>query len=239
MSMIDEFNNKSIIPTEFNTSSTFKAPIIDSTSQIPIIVKTKSQQPTVYGDAARDAFLQLQIDNETGHYLTLHNQENEAILTLWSKSGKALSSVNLVHELPSILGVQDKYLYVDFAGNLSWKEIPGGGGQGPVSMLFGTTEYWNNMPSLRSKIGTIYVYTDKDQIINPDGSITYVPGIKIGDNNAYLINKPFLTTAVEIKLLEHIENVMMHIQPGERERWNNKLNYIDPGETDLLTFTRN
>ena len=113
-----EFHGTNIIPTEFNTNSTFNTSVINNTSHIPITIKTKGVIPTGYGHMARDAFLKLQLDNEAGNYLTLEQQENKVILSLFSKTGQLLNSVELNNELPDRLGVQDKYLYIDVNGNL-------------------------------------------------------------------------------------------------------------------------
>ena len=83
----------------------------------------------------------------------------------------------------------------------------------------------------------LVVYTDY-QSYEEEGQTIYVPGFKIGDGNAYVVDKPFVGEADTKILQEHIEDTGLHIQPGEREFWNNKLNYEEP-ESDLLRFTRN
>ena len=83
----------------------------------------------------------------------------------------------------------------------------------------------------------LVVYTDY-QSYEEEGQTIYVPGFKIGDGNAYVVDKPFIGEADTKILQEHIEDTGLHIQPGEREFWNNKLNYEEP-EGDLLRFTRN
>ena len=109
--------------------------------------------------------------------------------------------------------------------------------KGQCVIRYGTTEEWNAQPSLITDKGTIYVYLDKEIITDTEGNITYIPGIKVGLNNNYLINTPFIGDDIWQHLLKHIQNAMIHIQPGERERWNNKLNYIPPSD-ELLEFTR-
>lgn len=84
----------------------------------------------------------------------------------------------------------------------------------------------------------LVVYTDFQVIEDEHGQLIYVPSFKIGDGNAYLIDKPFIGAADSKALQEHLEDVGVHIQPGEREFWSNKLNYNEP-EGDLLEFTRN
>lgn len=84
----------------------------------------------------------------------------------------------------------------------------------------------------------LVVYTDYQSYEDEQGNIVYVPGFKIGDGNAYLIDKPFVGEADSKLLRKHLEDTGVHIQPGEREFWNKKLNYEEP-EGDLLIFTRN
>lgn len=105
------------------------------------------------------------------------------------------------------------------------------------TVLYGTTEEWDAQPNLIAKKGTIYVYLDKDIIVDEEEHVTYIPGIKIGTGTNYLINSPFIGDDVWQNLLKHIESSVVHIQPGEREFWNNKLNYIPPSD-ELLEFTR-
>ena len=84
----------------------------------------------------------------------------------------------------------------------------------------------------------LVVYTDYQVITDPEtGKKTFIPNFKIGDGNAYLIDKPFVGDDIRNILQEHMEDTGMHLQPGERDFWNNKLNYNEP-EGDLLEFTR-
>lgn len=64
----------------------------------------------------------------------------------------------------------------------------------------GTTEYWNSNTDLTSIKNRIYVYTD--YYIDNDGN--YVPGLKIGDGNAYVVDLPF----IDERFLEHIQLVI-------------------------------
>lgn len=109
--------------------------------------------------------------------------------------------------------------------------------KGMCTILYKTTAEWNADTSLKGAKNTIYVYLDKYSYVNEEGETIYVPGIKLGDGNAYLIDKPFILDAAQDWIMKHIQDTSVHIQPGEREFWNNKLNYIDPSD-DLLEFTR-
>lgn len=104
---------------------------------------------------------------------------------------------------------------------------------------FGTTAEWDSKVDYRPAKGMIVVYTDHIKKVDPEtGLVTYLPGFKIGDGNVYLIDKPFLDDDVREELEHHLEDTGIHVQAGEREFWNNKLNYNEP-EGDLLEFTRN
>lgn len=89
----------------------------------------------------------------------------------------------------------------------------------PPEMFFsGTTEYWEEHPSIISKKDAIYVYTDFDSKDGVD-----IPSIKIGDGLAYVNSLPFITV------------------PGfteeEKEFWNNKVSVkIDPMDDENIIF---
>lgn len=111
------------------------------------------------------------------------------------------------------------------------------GHTGFAGILMNTTAYWNSHADYRPPLGMLIVYTDYQSYIDEHGQTVNVPGFKIGDGNAYLIDNPFVGEAESKALLEHIENQDIHIRPGERARWDNKLNYNEPAG-DLLEFTR-
>lgn len=119
--------------------------------------------------------------------------------------------------------------------NLNWLNS---GHTGFAGIEFGTTAEWASFPDYIPPAGMLVVYTDYKQTDDGQGNITLIPGIKIGDGNAYLVDKPFVTDAVDAEITEHINDMVKHITQNEREFWNNKLNYVEP-ESDLLEFTRN
>ena len=144
--------------------------------------------------------------------------------------------------------ISSKQINVQIAGSgtvairdhakLSHLEWLNSGHTGFAGIEFGTTAEWNAKLDYRPPAGMLVVYTDFQVIEDEQGNKTYVPSFKIGDGNAYLIDKPFIGAADSKLLQEHIEDTGVHVQPGEREFWNNKLNYVEP-EVDLLEFTRN
>lgn len=91
-----------------------------------------------------------------------------------------------------------------------------------------TTENWNEKLSYVPNRGDIIIYTDHGKIPDDYGELVNVPGIKIGDGNAYLIDLPFVGADVRYQILTelraHTNNTVIHITDEERQFWNNKLN---------------
>lgn len=98
-----------------------------------------------------------------------------------------------------------------------------------------TENYWNSVPTLISKEGHVYVYTDHSK----DGNKN-IPAVKIGDGVSYLIDMPFVESNYTA-LNEHIKNSQIHITENERLFWNNKVrcndsSLIQGGETLIFTI---
>ena len=115
--------------------------------------------------------------------------------------------------------------------NLDWRNS---GHTGFAGIEFGTTEYWSNRRDYIPPEGMLVVYTDHGQTETGED----IPAFKISTGNAYLIDMPFIGFDIIEALEEHVANTTVHITQEERERWNNKLNYIEP-TSDLLILTRN
>lgn len=95
-----------------------------------------------------------------------------------------------------------------------------------------TTEEWAALYQYVSKKDYIYVYTDHQK--SDEGKD--IPGIKIGDGNAYVVDLPF----IDDLYAKHISDTILHINDGERDFWNNKVTcFIDPYKEDKLIFTKN
>lgn len=93
-----------------------------------------------------------------------------------------------------------------------------------------TTEYWAQNPTVSQK-DVIYVFTDHQQLDGED-----IPGIKIGDGNAYVMDLPFCDDVYS----RHIADRILHITQEERNFWNNKVTcYIDPFQADRIVFSKN
>lgn len=104
------------------------------------------------------------------------------------------------------------------------------------NMFIDTTENWNKQITYIPPLGCLIVYTDRDTVYDEMGNPKYIPGVKIGDGNAYVTDIPFIDDALLLKLMDHIEDDERHITKGERDFWNNKLNYMINEEN--LVFNR-
>ena len=100
-----------------------------------------------------------------------------------------------------------------------------------TKVLYADTATWNSQSQLVSQMGYIYIYSDHQQ----DSSGNDIPGIKVGDGNAYLIDLPFSTKLID----EHIADAVSHITAAERDFWNNKVTcYIDDNNITRLVFSK-
>lgn len=106
-------------------------------------------------------------------------------------------------------------------------------------VYYDTTENWNLMPDLIGERGAIYVYSDRYSYRDDVGNLTLVPGLKIGDGNAYLIDLPFTDAATIRTLAEHIQDNVRHITQEERTFWNNKVSsYVNQDDTENLVLSK-
>ena len=97
-------------------------------------------------------------------------------------------------------------------------------------VYFNTVAGWAAQSSLVGQVNTIYVYTDYQE--DEDGN--QIAGIKIGDGNAYLIDKPFLDTIY----WEHVNDTDVHITAEERAFWNNKVRcFYSLTDNETVVFT--
>lgn len=90
----------------------------------------------------------------------------------------------------------------------------GTGGTSKV-VVYGTTEYWNSQPELISKKGVIYIYADWYE----DPEHGTIAGFKVGDGTTPLIQ----ISATDTMWLEHVHDVLKHVSPEDRIRWDNKV----------------
>lgn len=107
-------------------------------------------------------------------------------------------------------------------------------GSGDLELDFGAVESdtkanWALKTTYIPKKDTIIVYTDYYTI---DGKL--VPGIKIADGLAYVVDLPF----VDERLRKHIEDEIAHITEEERDFWNKKINCKDTITNETLVLFR-
>lgn len=106
------------------------------------------------------------------------------------------------------------------------------------AIYYDTTAHWNSQVSLKSEKGAIYIYSDH-QNIEESGETILVPGLKIGDGLAYVIDLPFVSNDSSRELKAHIANTIIHVTQEEKNFWNNKLNmHVDSSNPENLVFTR-
>lgn len=104
-------------------------------------------------------------------------------------------------------------------------------GEGCCNVKVATTEEWNAQPDLIGEKDVVYVYTDRS--VNADGDP--IPGFKVGDGLAYLIDQPFNNDLS----MRHINDSTVHITEGERLFWNNKVTaYINALDQEELVFSK-
>lgn len=97
------------------------------------------------------------------------------------------------------------------------------------TVLQDTTANWNAQSTLVSQKDCVYVYTDHHTVDGQD-----IPGIKIGDGNAYLIDLPFTDAA----FIAHIADDSLHVSDADRESWENKVScFVEPDSTKLTFST--
>lgn len=95
-----------------------------------------------------------------------------------------------------------------------------------LPFYYATTAEWDAQTTLVSELNGIYVYTDHSVV---DGK--YIPGFKLGDGLAYVVDLPFLDAV----LTEHIGDTSIHVTADEKTFWNNKNRGFVNGENLILT----
>lgn len=104
-----------------------------------------------------------------------------------------------------------------------------------TAIHYDTTEAWNSTPNLIAEKGHIYIYKDYDKKENEDGTITYVPAMKIGDGTSFLIDMPFFSAGQdEDELWNHINNWSIHVSADDRSNWTTKVSATVDERTENL-----
>lgn len=112
-----------------------------------------------------------------------------------------------------------------------------------------TTANWNAARGFVPMAGEVIIYTDYDSYqkeINGRIKTILIPGIKIGDGGAYVQDLPFVDEDLRDMLMDHINNMDLHVTLGEKTFWNNKINVDDAYEAvhdelidEMLVLNRN
>ena len=112
-----------------------------------------------------------------------------------------------------------------------------------------TTANWDAARGFVPMAGEIIIYTDYDSYqkeINGRVKTVLIPGIKIGDGGAYVQDLPFVDEDLRDTLMDHINNMDLHVTLGEKAFWNNKINVDDAYEAvhdelidEMLVLNRN
>ena len=103
-----------------------------------------------------------------------------------------------------------------------------------IMLKHDTTIHWNNARCFVPMAGEVIIYDDyqiKTWQVEEYGEIVTktenIPGIKIGDGNAYVQDLPFIDEDLRDKLITHINNSEIHTTLAEKLFWNNKVNVDD------------
>lgn len=110
--------------------------------------------------------------------------------------------------------------------------ISASGGGGSSNVLVNTKENWDSQRHLIGQKDVVYVYTN--QYTNEYGED--IPGFKVGDGLAYLIDLPFNDDI----MARHIADTNIHVTLEEKECWSNKVTcFMDANDLENLVFTKN
>ena len=102
---------------------------------------------------------------------------------------------------------------------------------GSDKIFYDTTANWAEQTTLVSTRGAIYIYSDYQ-----DDNGTDIPGFKVGDGLAFVVDLPFVGKLYN----DHLADTVSHITAAERSAWNNKMRcYMDSTDTEKLIFTTN
>lgn len=102
-----------------------------------------------------------------------------------------------------------------------------GGGGGDIECR--STAEWDLDPTKISDFGTVYIYTDYQNIDNQN-----VPGMKVGDGSTPIVDLPFTTKKYD----QHVADTSIHVTDEEKLFWNDKMRcYMSTSNPENLIFT--
>lgn len=118
---------------------------------------------------------------------------------------------------------EGKFIVLDGGGSLqSQVELP---------YTYMSTAEWDEQPPIISEAGALYIWSDYRQ----DEQGNNIPGVKIGDGNAYVADLAFQ----DEDFLSHILNTDIHVTAAEKAYWNDKVTcYISNNNPTNLIFTK-
>ena len=97
--------------------------------------------------------------------------------------------------------------------------------------MYMSTAEWEQEPPMVSEPGVLYIWSDWYQ----DSQGNDIPGVKVGDGNAYVMDLPFQSE----DFLNHVLDTNIHVTAEEKEFWNNKVTcYISPNNPTNIIFTK-
>ena len=112
-----------------------------------------------------------------------------------------------------------------------------------------TTQHWGEARGFVPLAGEVIIYTDYKNYqkeVNGQIKTVLIPAIKIGDGKTYVQDLPFVNEELRDTLMEHINNMDLHVTLGEKTFWNNKINVDDAYEAvheelidEMLVLNRN
>lgn len=107
------------------------------------------------------------------------------------------------------------------------------------SVYYDTKVHWDLQPNLVTERSAIYIYSDYQRMVDRNGNVVEIAGIKIGDGASYLIDMPFVTEATSTAIINHIANSEVHVTSEEKTFWNNKVSsYLDSGDLENLVLSK-
>jgi hypothetical protein len=133
---------------------------------------------------------------------------------MWITGGNIDRSVQLQIVDSTHYKIKQTRLDTRIKGVYGIKLNAGGGGGGDTEIIVHTTAEWQNLTSLVSKKGGIYIWSDYKTENGID-----IPAIKIGDGLAYVVDLPFATQAITLSQIQS---------------WNNKVSARISGENLIL-----
>lgn len=132
-----------------------------------------------------------------------------------------LADYGILRNKPQIEGIE-------LNGNITFAQL------GLRNIYYDTTANWAVFRE-PSKPGALYIWKDWKTL--SDGTV--LPGLKVGDGLAYPVDLPFLNENALDQLLEHINNMRVHVSPEDRVFWDNKVSaFMSHAQSENLVLSK-